>query len=68
MSIPFQTTVKAAGHILEAERIARLCWEKLQCESKARNDHQKKNKNNIYSGSISYIYMLYLLYKKHILI
>eukprot|EP00435_Cladocopium_sp_Y103_P030721 s419_g7.t1 len=26
---PFQTTVKAAGHILVAERIARLCWEKL---------------------------------------
>ena len=35
MSIPFQTTVKAAGNILEAERIARLCWEKLQRDSKA---------------------------------
>ena len=27
---PFQTTVKAAGgNILEAERVARLCWEML---------------------------------------
>merc|ERR1712139_181693 len=28
--VPFQTTaVAAGGNILEAERIARLCWEKL---------------------------------------
>merc|ERR1712054_531698 len=28
--IPFQVTQQAAGSMLEAERIARLCWEKLQ--------------------------------------
>mmetsp|Transcript_32186 Transcript_32186/g.75570 ORF Transcript_32186/g.75570 Transcript_32186/m.75570 type:complete len:648 (+) Transcript_32186:66-2009(+) len=26
---PFQTTVTAAGSILQAERVARLCWQKL---------------------------------------
>ncbi|CAK8988036.1 unnamed protein product [Durusdinium trenchii] len=29
-NFPFQTTVKAAGNVLQAERIARLCWEMLQ--------------------------------------
>eukprot|EP00439_Symbiodinium_sp_Y106_P045480 s1105_g5.t1 len=34
---PFQTTVAAAGSILQAERLARLCWERLR-SGKSKDD------------------------------
>jgi len=44
--IPFQTTKAAAGGILEAERIARLCWEKFRKGST--KDNVIEFRNNLY--------------------
>lgn len=48
---PFQTTVKAAGHILVAERIARLCWEKLNAGKS--KDEVLKFRDGLYASQSS---------------
>lgn len=44
--IPFQTTAQASGSILEAERIARLCWCKLKAGAK--KDDVLEYRNQLY--------------------
>jgi len=51
-TVPFQTTIVAAGGYLEAERVARLCWAKF--EKGASKDDVKKYRDSLYKkrGSI----------------
>mmetsp|Transcript_70936 Transcript_70936/g.140774 ORF Transcript_70936/g.140774 Transcript_70936/m.140774 type:complete len:944 (-) Transcript_70936:28-2859(-) len=46
--IPFQTTIKAAGSVMNAERIARLCWVKL--EQGLCKDAVVAYRNDLYKG------------------